>query len=226
MATRHDPGVPPPPRRDGGGAVDPHAARGRRPRRRRRRRPAARQARAPCGAGRSAPRAEVSLLVPASSGTRWASPTSSDEDAMFTEADLHGAAVGRRPGPRAGVRRGDRAGDDPGVRPHHRPAGGLADPADGGGARPTPSSDGGASTRPTRRRRRADRTAAQAAALQLTEHRRPARAAARLRLAPAPDRRDLPHGRRRRARAVDQQGVRPQSSGSPTWCPSPRWCAA
>ena len=90
-------------------------------------------------------------------------------------------------------------GDDPGLRAHRRPARRVADPAHGGGARAAP---GPPRTPSTRRDSRAvpEPQAAAEAARALADHGRRPRAAARLRLAPSPDRRDRPHARRRRPR--------------------------
>ena len=92
----------------------------------------------------------------------------------------------------------------------------LADLRAGGGpaTRPTPRAvpDLGAG----RERRRAAKLG--------RAGRRP-RAAARLRLAPAPDRRDRPHARRRRRRRVRRGRDARSRRASPTWSTSPRWCA-
>ena len=79
--------------------------------------------------------AEVSLLSARRFWHALGFPNVGDEDTVFTAADLQAlrSVVGLV---REGSLRGDdRAVDDPGAGSHHRPAGGLADPADGGGPR-------------------------------------------------------------------------------------------
>ena len=129
---------------------------------------------------------------------------------------------GRRPaGARAGARRDDGAGDDPRVRPHHRPARGLADPADGRGAR-RPRSWRRRSTRPT------------PAPCPTSRPPRPPRASSPTWPTSSSRCSSTPGGGTSppRSRACSPTPTRSSptracggSSGSPTWSTSPRWCA-